>query len=195
MIREMGQWILGACILVNCSRPANCQPVAADDARSQARVSELIAQLSSASFAIREQASQELLAIGQPAVGQLAGISADAMYEQRLRASTLRSNIESRVFDELSRKFLFDADGTKSYGLPGWQAFRRMVGSSRTSKQLFLDMVREQRGLIELVEAADSQTASPAETADANSRLAAAAAAHAATMEERLYRFAGTAHW
>jgi hypothetical protein len=154
-----------------------------DEAAVQRRVAELVNALGSPEFSQREHASQELLAIGEPALGLLKSISAGASFEVRHRSSLLHRRIEEEKFDRLSKSFLLDLDDNNSYGLPGWQAYRERVGSSRTSKLLFLEMIREQPEVALLIEQASLPEASTA----AQNRLASMSAERAVKIRQDLY--------
>lgn len=161
----LGVAILGTCSLAPvwviaqeaaASNPtANNPEVAKDDAAAQlaSRIDQLTEQLDAPKFRDREQASSELLRIGQAAIPELKQLwNADSSLESRLRAEALISAIEDESFAELSTSFLLDADPQADYDLPAWDEFREIVGSSRTSKLLFLDMVRQQRPLVMKIE-------------------------------------------
>lgn len=123
-------------------------------------VSELIAQLGDMQFALREQASSGLLEVGEAALPQLRQVPANAPFEVRYRAQALRERIEKEKFARLSKSFLLELDPGKSYGLPAWDAYRDLVGASRTSKLLFLEMLRQQPALAQLIELAASEHSS-----------------------------------
>lgn len=97
----------------------------------------------------------ELLQIGEAAVGQLSQHQGDSV-ELKVRVSNILAQIEARTFQELAKNFLIDSDPLKSYGLPCWQKFSSVAGSTRASKSLFLEMIRQQRRLAELIEKADT---------------------------------------
>jgi HEAT repeat protein len=156
-------------------------------ASSEAQLSELIANLDSANFAVRESASRDLIKIGEPAIKRLSEIPSSSSFELRHRAKLIRSSIANTAFDALSREFLLDIDHTHSHGLPGWRAFRSMVGSSRTGKLLFLEMVREQRALLELIEATDAERQLGKVNRLTLDQLQMQAVARAASIEQRLY--------
>jgi len=133
------------------------QPVTAQDST---RLAALITQLESNSFSVREAASAELLAFGELALPNLRTISNSAPFEVRHRAELIRERIEDDKFASLSRSFLLDLNGDNSYGLPAWDKYRELVGASRSSKLLFLEMIREQPELARLIEVVSVPTPS-----------------------------------
>ncbi len=146
-----------------------------------------IEQLSSAEFTQRELATQQLLRAGRLALGQLKqATTRDA--ETRYRIDQLVSRLETEIFEDLSQSFLLDRDAEKSYGLSGWSHFRALAGSSRTSKLLFLEMIRRQPQLASLMEEV-SQAADPSA---ARERLMRTAAAQARRLSEDRLRFQRT---
>ncbi|MEZ6137394.1 MAG: hypothetical protein R3C53_21100 [Pirellulaceae bacterium] len=154
----------------------------------QRRVRELIGLLDAQQFSVREQASLELLEIGGPALELLKKPPSRASFELRQRAKVVHQQIESRIFDELSRSFLLDASGKDSYGLPGWETFSNMVGGSRSSKLLFLQIARDERRLLELVEAVSKLDRPGKERQAAVEALTAAAAKRADGIDQQLLR-------
>lgn len=119
---------------------------------SEPSVGQLVEQLGASSFKLRETASVSLLRIGPPALDALQGIPDDCSVELRRRAHTLAAQIISESFDATANEFLAEADPTISHGLPAWGAFRKCVGSSRSSKLLFVDAVRQQRHLMQMID-------------------------------------------
>lgn len=109
------------------------------------RIQELIDQLASERFQQREAASAELLSIGEPALLALAAAEQGSDAEVSRRARSIRERIERDKFEALSQSFIRDPDPTASYGLPGWAAFSKAAGTTRTAKRLFLDMVEKRR--------------------------------------------------
>jgi hypothetical protein len=147
------------------------------------RVASLIADLGDAAFAKRERASTELLAIGEDALAQLRALPDSSSFEMRYRAELVRARIEKEKFTRLSNSFLLDLDPNHSYGLPAWSAYRDVVGASRTSKLLFLEMLREQPEVAQLIENASHAQAPQA----AQTVLATVASHQAAQVRESLY--------
>lgn len=153
------------------------------DAPVQQHLAELVGQLGASDFASRERASAELLSQGEVALPRLRAVPSSAPYEVRHRAQLIQQQIEDDKFRRLSRSFLLDLDGGKSYGLPGWDSYRQLVGSTRTCKLLFLDMIRQQPEVAQLIELASVENASPA----AVSSLTQLASLEATRLRDELY--------
>lgn len=115
---------------------------------SKIEISQLIEDLGSPQYSIRERASSRILALGEVTLEQLAAVEPTAPLELRQRAGALLSRIRVDTFEGTAREFLTNSDPAESYGLPAWETFRQCVGSSRTSKLLFLDAVRCQEPLL-----------------------------------------------
>ncbi|MEO8270787.1 MAG: hypothetical protein ABI557_13775 [Aureliella sp.] len=142
--------------------PVNLYAQAPDDPSIQQHMAELVGQLGASDFGTREKATADLLSQGAVALPRLRSIPSSAPYEVRHRAQLIQQQIENNKFRTLSRSFLIDLDSSKSYGLPGWDRYRQLVGSSRTSKLLFLDMIRQQPEVAQLIELAGAESPSPA---------------------------------
>lgn len=153
------------------------------DAPVQQHIVQLVGQLGATDFDSREQATAELLSQGEVALPRLRAVPNSAPYEVRHRARLIQQQIEDDKFRMLSRSFLLDLDGSKSYGLPGWDRYRQLVGSTRTCKLLFLDMIRQQPEVAQLIELAGAENASPA----AASSLAKLASMEASRLRDELY--------
>jgi hypothetical protein len=152
-------------------------------ASASGAVPQLIHQLGADTFEAREQAAQQLVRIGEPALVALRAAEQGTDAEIRTRASQIRSTIERDVFERVARNFLQDSDPAASHGLPGWGQFSSVAGHSRSAKRIFLNMLERQRLLAERLEALaveGSEAAAPgtpASDARYNLRMAAGQAA------------------
>ncbi len=113
------------------------------------QIQELIQKLGSDQFQERESASAALLAIGEPALIQLAAAERGKVVETSSRARAIRERIERDRFETTATQFKRDPDPKASYGLPGWRTFSQVAGTSRPAKRLFLEML-EQRPIVAL---------------------------------------------
>jgi hypothetical protein len=147
------------------------------------RILRCIEALGAQQFEVREAATAELLAGGEPALLGLRAVSTNSPFEVRQRADLIRRRIEADKFASLSRNFLLDLDDRKSYGLPAWDAYRDLVGGTRTSKLMYLDMLREQPELSRLLALATGHDAS----ATALRALESLGATEAVRLRERLF--------
>lgn len=110
-----------------------------------AQIQRDIERLGANEFQTREVASAELLKIGEPALLALATAEQGADFEIRKRARAIRERIEREKQQLLALTFMRDSDASATHGLPGWKSFSSLVGTTRTAKRLFLDMIEKRR--------------------------------------------------
>ena len=122
----------------------------------------LINNLAANAFEQREQASKQLMRIGEFALPQLNAALENPSAEVRRRAGNILAHVHDRVFRRVSDEFLRDHDLSNSHTLPGWKAFLSVAGRIRSAKPLFLEMVEKQRELAGLLDdLVASQAAGP----------------------------------
>ena len=139
------------------SPPAS--PNTVDQAKRQAAATDaLIEQLGSDRFAIREHATEQLIMLGLPAIPQLERASHSEDREIRQRSQMVLAVVRELDFFHRLKSFEQDADGSKSYGLPGWERFRELAGNTTASRTLFAQMQKAERELL----GAESQAAEDA---------------------------------
>ncbi len=154
-IRSHCSWIL---IILVCYAPnvARSQLAVADEPAATQSIDEevesLIEQLSSPSFSNRETASKRLLEIGAPALELVRQAKQLQSIEVQERANRICEEIDKGIFENVTKKFILSADQSQSFGLPAWDLFRSITGSSRTSKLLFVTMLRTQGDLAKHIE-------------------------------------------
>jgi HEAT repeat protein len=119
----------------------------------EAEVRELVDSLADPRFEVRERSALALLDLGPPALSVLQQLPEAMPREIRQRVSAVKSEIEKRHLVQRSRDFLLDPVSSHSHGLPAWDAFREAVGESRSSKLLYLELIRAQYPLAQQVEA------------------------------------------
>lgn len=152
------------------------------------QIAQLIVDLADENFDVREAATQKLIGAGEAALEQLKVVQEhDANLEVRARARALTTEIDKEVFQRVSKNFLLDFDGSKSYGLPAWQPFSELVGVSRSSKQLFLQMLIKQRDLADKIESASQASDSAAEL-QSHQQLAIQCAVSAEQLRQQMTR-------
>jgi hypothetical protein len=132
-------------IVVLAARPA----AAGDESATLDRVARLIRQLGSDSFSQRERASRELVTLGVAAREALDAATTDPDAEIRARARVALSAVTEREFRDRLEAFSADYDGSRNQTLPGWEKFAAELGSSRLSRQLFVEMQRAEPELLE----------------------------------------------
>ncbi len=187
LFRPRCSWVL---IVLICYSPSvvRQQHAFADEPTDTGSISyeveALIEQLSSSTFATREMASKRLLEIGAPSLELLRKARQHTELEVRERSNRICEQIDSVLFEKITKKFILSADGAQGFGLPAWDVFRSISGDSRTSKLLFVTMLRSQNDLAVCIEAV-SKAKGAADLAMAYEQLASKAAAAAERLRNR----------
>lgn len=174
----LGSWILVALVCYSPSVVKSRMAIADEPssvtsnqvASNQAEIETLIENLGSPTFAVREAASKQLLEIGAPTLDLLSRAKQHPSVEVSERATRICKEIDKGIFENVTKKFILSSDGTQSFGLPGWDAFRSITGDSRTAKLLFVTMLRSQSELAKFVEVA-SKAEGAKDSADAQQEL------------------------
>jgi hypothetical protein len=108
----------------------------------QSKIVELIQQLGSESFQIREQAQAQLLATGLAAQDELSKALKSADLEIRFRVRRIYVQLLQTDFQRRLTLFVNDVDGKLEHDLPAWKMYREKVGSSLEHRKLFASIVR-----------------------------------------------------
>ena len=108
----------------------------------QSKIVELIQQLGSESFQIREQAQAQLLATGLAAQDELSKALKSADLEIRFRVRRIYVQLLQTDFQRRLTLFVNDVDGKLEHDLPAWKMYREKVGSSLEHRELFASIVR-----------------------------------------------------
>jgi hypothetical protein len=108
----------------------------------------LVRRLGDPAFAVREEAEAGIRAMGIAARGEIVlGLrSSDA--EVRRRCRRLLHAVVAADFQERLQAFKADAQGRQDHRLPGWERFRRVVGTDAQSRELFVKMFEAEPGLL-----------------------------------------------
>lgn len=146
-------------------------------------IQRLVKALSSTDFAAREQASQELLQAGSAARKALSSLPQNTSLETKIRARWILQRIELTTFHKKAQHFLLESDPNEDYGFPAWTSFRKLIGTSRTSKQLFLEAVKDQRELLLVIASAAQNPGT--ENSPAQSALARCATESAIKIQQK----------
>ncbi len=148
-----------------------------------AEIAEWIEQLGADSFAVRELAGERLRAYGEQALPQLKLVARTSdNAEVRQRSTILCDEIDRAVFQKVTREFMLDPNPEHDYGLPAWKTFRGIVGSSRSSKNLYIQMVTHQPDLTAAIDA----VANNPDDATTTARLIAAASESSRNLQIQL---------
>ena len=144
--------------LFQASRPMNA---AAAEPKARALASELVAQLGHEEFAMRERAAAELIALEADATAALRVGVESPDREIRYRSSKLLARAAEIDLQRRFERFKNDTDPEQDYGLPGWDAYREVVGDSLVARSIFVSMHEDEARLLGQIDD------SPARLADA----------------------------
>lgn len=139
-------------VLLGLASTSNAQSLTTGPSLEPAQIEALAQQLEQASFSERENALRVLQALDHralPKLKQLQEASTDLEASEHL--DKLVRHLEQKRFEELSRLFLQAEPHPDVQDLYCWKYFSKMLGESRTSKILFLEMSSAQPRLAQLI--------------------------------------------
>ncbi len=126
-------------------KPVGDQP---EQREADAIARQLVAELASDQFAVRERATAKLIMLGLPGIAHLERASRSDNREVRQRSQLVLSVVHELDFQNRLESFENSTEGEGSYGLPGWERFRELVGRTANSRPLFAAMQRAERELM-----------------------------------------------
>jgi hypothetical protein len=116
------------------------------------RAAELVRDLGHPSFKVRERANKQLTDLGRAAFPALASGLDDPSPEVRRRCQLLLPLAFDLEIKYRLDEFLTNYDAKKDPGLPGWERFRKRVGDSQPTRELFAGMIRADARVMDAVE-------------------------------------------
>jgi len=116
------------------------------------RALELVEQLGDPSFAERESASEQLIALGPSARAALLKGCSLADPEIRFRSKRILGVIEINVRERRLQAFVEDVDGKGGHDLPCWKRFSELVGTGKEARKLFVEIQRAEGELLQSVQ-------------------------------------------
>ncbi len=119
------------------------------------RIARLVRQLGSPKFVERQQATRELTSLGIAAKNALAAAVDDPDAELRMRARSILAAVTEADFQNRLAAFSADYDGRAHRTLPGWERFSELFGGTQQSRQLFVEMARNEPQLLDAYAAGD----------------------------------------
>jgi hypothetical protein len=149
---------LGIVVLATIGVSGHIQRATAAEPRGDSRRSpadeaaRLVPDLGSGSFAIREAATNRLIKMPIEVKLVLETACKDADPEIRTRARRILVNVIDADFQRRLALFSEDEDDSKHYDLPGWSRFRKLAGSDRNARNLFIEIQRAESALMESLE-------------------------------------------
>jgi hypothetical protein len=138
-----GSWAMKISATMAADR-APASAVSSTDAAAQ-----LLPQLGSDQFAVREAATKQLMEMGIEIKPALVGAMDDPDPEIRERVRRVLTTVVDRDFQFRLARFAEDVNDTKHYDLPGWSRFRKLTGSDRVARNLFVEMQRSEMKLMD----------------------------------------------
>lgn len=121
------------------------------DSGETAEITRLVRGLGASTFQARQHSQRSLVEIGLSARPALEAACQDPDQEIRQRARQALAAIKDLDFHVRLGAFLADKDVDNSHGLAGWQHYRSLAGTTPAARQLFADMLRAERELLEAV--------------------------------------------
>jgi HEAT repeat protein len=115
------------------------------------RIAELVGQLGSDEFSVRETATEELTQIGLPAFVALEAAGKDPDREVRYRSLRILGLIRHQDMQRRLEAFLAGKDDG-DYQLPCWERFKKSYGDDAQSRTLFVEMQRADADLLQALE-------------------------------------------
>ena len=138
-----GAWVLG----ISC--PNIC--FAQNESVQDSKIAELVSQLSSSEFAVRESAMEQLSLLDEKRLPELElafkGLAKDNL-EAQIRLRGIVAKLKNDRMEFQTKRFLRSTDPEESYGFDGWRTFSRVAGNSRNSKKLFLKLTESYPELV-----------------------------------------------
>lgn len=125
---------------------------------SAAELARWIAHLGDDDYALRQQASLQLLEAGAAAEAALRGALSSSDPEVRDRAQRLLAAITRREQQRRLHAFLTHQADADDPRLGGWAQFRQLVGDSREARQLFAQMYRAEASLLDQLHSDNQQS-------------------------------------
>jgi hypothetical protein len=106
------------------------------------RAADLIRQLGSRRFTVREAAARQLLEMGRSARGALQVGQHDPDPEVADRCRRLLPQAAYADFQVRLDAFLADKEGKQEHDLPGWDRFQKLMGKDKEGRELFAEMLK-----------------------------------------------------
>jgi hypothetical protein len=128
------------------AKKSDQKPAPAKDADE---IAKLVVQLGDDLFAVRENASNQLVEKGIAAKPQLTAALESKDAEVRMRAKRILSDVVEADFQRRLSAFSADVDGKQGLTLPGWAEFTELVGNDRAARDLFVEMQQAEGPLMD----------------------------------------------
>jgi len=121
----------------------------------------LVQQLGDDSYPVRVRAAQQLAELGLKASEALTAGLKHVDPQVRRHCRWILADVMEADFQQRLKAFQADTEDKEDHRMPGWERYRRTVGSDAEARKLFVEMVTAESGLLE------SAAAGPAAAAEA----------------------------
>jgi hypothetical protein len=149
-------YLLAGCSLIALGSagglpPAQAEPAAAlrKQTPTDEEIDQWIEQLGDDVYTVRQSAADRLLEAGAAARGPLLTVSDGPDPEVRAAARRLVALIDESEFQRRLTAFAADTEGRMGLTLPGWEAFRELIGDGAGARELFVEMQQQEAQLLE----------------------------------------------
>lgn len=124
-------------------------PASPTELSPDAKAKDLVRELGAASFTVREEAARQILLMGPAAKPALQeGLQSNDL-EIQARCERLLVTVMEQDFKVRLDAFLADKEGKASHDLPGWKRYRQVVGHDTGARELYAEMAKGHRRLLE----------------------------------------------
>ncbi len=130
---------------------------AAPPASDGGRAADLVRELSAGSFDAREEAARRLLRLGPAAAPALKEGLKSRDLEVRRRCRELLPQVLAGDLDRRLAAFVADEASKDGLKLIGWATFHAVAGHDRQARQLYVELYRTDRALLDLLEQGPAQ--------------------------------------
>jgi hypothetical protein len=104
---------------------------------------DLVRQLNSSSYKERETATRDIAKMGRFAVPALKdALATESSPEVRLRIDIVMPKAEAEDMQARVSCFLLDSEGKFQHELPGWTKFKALLGSDKSTRELFAEVLK-----------------------------------------------------
>jgi hypothetical protein len=124
-----------------------------------ASAADLVRQLGSETYAVRERASRSLVELGIAAKPALTAALRHPDAEIRHRAGGILAVVTQADFLARLDAFAADLDGKQTHDLPCWDVFRAVAGEDRHARALFVAAQRAEPRMLQALATNDKEAA------------------------------------
>lgn len=149
--RQEGAKLICALLLASCGALSAPQAAAQESPpvapAATPSAGELVARLADADYKVRESAERQLREMSLAAKPALVEGLRHADVEVRRRCRAALTEVLERDFRDKVAALRKEPSGTGPIDLPGWTAYRDLVGADKASRELFAEMISEEPGI------------------------------------------------